>query len=702
MKKSILFFAILALPFGTMAQQKSLSDAQLMGKETALTQPAARFAYWQDDNHIALIQNRKSMLMDVLTGKIQEAKNIPAKVELDVYEEAGDVYISTLTGKTALTQTPEMEQNPTLSPDQKYVAFTKNGNLFTIDIATKMLTQLTQDGSETVYNGYASWVYMEEILTRSSHYRAFWWSEDSKSIAFMHFDDTEVPMYTLHNSEGHNGTFEHTRYPKAGDKNPKVKVGVVSPTGGNIVWADFNENEDQYFGLPQWAPDGNLWVRWMPRRQNMMKLYAVNPKDGSKKQVYHEEQKTWIDIDDLDKFTFLKKSAQYVALSDQDGWKHIYLYQNNGNLVRQVTKGDWQVTNIQHIDEVQQKMYFNARKEHSTTEDFYVIDFSGKNLKRLTQGDYTHRVSLSENVKYFVDEASNIQTPPFTHLYDINGKLIRAISNTKAQGFADYQIPKREMITIPTSDGWNLPAHILYPLNFDPQKQYPVVFKIYGGPNAGTVKNTWKGVSDYWWAKEGVITIEVDHRASGQFGKKGIDFDFKSLGKYDIDDYMEAGKWLKKQPWVAKDKLLITGHSYGGYVTCMALTKGADIFDFGFAGAPVTSWDLYDTSYTERFMTTPQDNPEGYKQGSVLSYVDKYKGLLYIAHGDMDDNVHIQNTYQLINTLQKADKKFELMVYPGSRHGFQQHQRAYDAKLRAQFYYQHLLQKEVPAEFKNN
>ena len=281
-------------------------------------------------------------------------------------------------------------------------------------------------------------------------------------------------------------------------------------------------------------------------------------------------------------------------------------------------------------------------------------------------------------------------------LLDNKGKLIKELADSRSDDFDDYIYAKTELITIPTPDGYLLPATITWPTDFDETKPHPVIFSIYGGPDAGTVSNTWKGTSNQHWANEGIIQISVDHRASGHFGKEGVALMHRNLGHWEMEDYITAAKWLKSQPWVADDKLLITGHSYGGYITCLALTKGADYFDYGIAGAPVTSWELYDTHYTERFMDTPQDNPEGYKNGSVLTYADRYKGVLRILHGDMDDNVHMQNTIQLVDALTNGDKHFELMIYPGSRHGFAREKSIYDRKERYRFYYQYLLEKPVP------
>jgi len=560
----------------------------------------------------------------------------------------------------------------------------------------------TTDGTDVIYNGWSSWVYYEEILGRPTNYKAFWWSPDSKQLAFMRFDDTNVPMFPIYVSKGQHGYLEETRYPKAGDPNPEVKVGFVKAEGSPVVWASFNEKDDQYFGQPYWSFDSqSIMVQWMNRDQTNLKFYAVNPNDGSKSEIYNEEQPTWINLDHDERITYLADNKHYILKSDKTGWAHYYLYTLSGKLINPLTSGEWQVKEIAHIDEKAKVLYFTARKENSATIDLYRVNFNGKNFRRLTFGDYTHDVKVSPDGKYFITSYSNIHTPTKVALVDNNGKVIKELADSKSAEFANYNVGKREYFTIPSDDGkFNLPVIITYPTDFDESKQYPVIMSIYGGPDAGTVKNTWKGVNGQYWANEGVIQIECDHRASGHFGKQGVAWMHRNLGNWELVDYITIAKWLKAKPWVAKDKLLITGHSYGGYMTCLALTKGADYFDFGIAGAPVTGWELYDTHYTERWMDTPQANPEGYKNGSILPYVDQYKGRLRIMHGDLDDNVHMQNTIQLVDALTDRQVPFELMIYPGSRHGFGRSKQAYDFKERVRFYYQYLLEKPIPENLK--
>ena len=703
MNKHLLFglTAGIFLSLNLQAQQHRLTFQQTQDNAPSLTKPMNTVIGWSDNTHYIESQpkTRKLFAVDVITGERKDYTP-PPKSNVNVMVKDKDVYIQY--GKDEpkrLTTDTAEEKNPTLSPDGKYVAFTRNNDLYAVDVNTGKEIRYTTDATDVIYNGYSSWVYYEEILGRPTKYRSFWWAPDSKHLAFMHFDDTKVPMFPINGSTGQHGYVEKTRYPKAGDPNPEVKIGFVPSEGGKIVWADFNEKDDQYFGMPYWSYDGsNLMVQWMNRGQDNLKFYSVKPETGAKKEIYDEKQPSWVDLDYDGRITYLQDRKHYILKSDKTGWAHYYLYTLDGKLVNPLTSGKWQVTSLVSVDEKNKVVYFMARKEASTQTDLYRVNYDGKGFKRLTFGTYTHTVEMSPASDKFVTTYSNVTTPPKQALVDNNGKIIKELADSKSADFASFDIGKTEMITIPTDDGYNLPAVITYPVDFDQTKKYPVIMSIYGGPDAGTVKNTWKGNSGQWWANEGIIQIAVDHRASGQFGKEGVALMHRNLGKWEMKDYITAAQWLKAKPWVIHDKLLITGHSYGGYMTTMAMTYGADYFDYGYAGAPVTSWELYDTSYAERFMDTPKENPEGYKAASVLTYVDKYKGLMRIMHGDMDDNVHMQNTIQLIDKLEDANKHFELMIYPGGRHGWASTKGKHDFSERARFYYKNLLDKPVPDE----
>jgi dipeptidyl-peptidase-4 len=688
----ILLLAYLTFAFHLHAQQKELTFEQIFKNAPSnILQPLPDIQGWADDDHYLVMQKDKSdsgklklMSVDVLTGMAQSynKKSLPSAPSYNLNNK---------------------EKNPTPSPDGKWVAFTRGNNLFAKEINTGKEIQFTRDGSESVYSGYAAWLYYEEILGRTSHYKAFWWSPDSKHIAFMHFDESQVPIFPIYNSEGLHGNLEQQHYPKAGDTNPAVKIGIVNVEQPNPVWADFNEKDDQYFGTPYWTPDGlALWVQWMPRRQSTLKIYAVNTTDGSKKSLYEEKQDTWIDLDLDDRIEFLSEGKGFILKSDKTGWMHLYYYKMDGSLVNPITQGDFTVTELEKVDENSKTVFFKARKENSARIDFYKVGLDGKGLTRLSFGDYSHDPTLSPNGKYFITTYSNIKSPAKMALVDNHGKMIRELGDSKGPGFNDYAISASEIIRVKSADGlFNLPISIIYPIHFDRSKKYPVVISIYGGPNAGTVYDVWSRqfLNSQWWAKEGVIQVSMDNRSSGHFGKIGMNYIFRQLGKFEIEDYMDCAKWLRSQAFVDSSKIFISGGSFGGYITCMALTYGSDFFNYGVASSSVTDWRLYDTHYTERYMERPQDNENGYSITSPQSYVKKYRGLLKVVHGNMDDNVHMQNSIQFINKLEDLDKHFEFMVYPGERHGWGGLKAIQSRNETRLFIYQNLLKKPMPEQF---
>ncbi len=342
-------------------------------------------------------------------------------------------------------------------------------------------------------------------------------------------------------------------------------------------------------------------------------------------------------------------------------------------------------------------MYFTSRKENSTRTDLYRVDLDGKNQLRLTFGTFTHITNLSPGGSYFITRYSNASTPDKLALLNNKGKQIAELGDSKGADFDQTEMARTEIVRIPSEDGlFELPIRITWPLNYDPSKKYPVMVNIYGGPNAGTVRDGWQfsGLTQ-WWAKEGLIQVAMDHRASGHFGKNGVNYMHRNLGDWEIKDWITIVKWLR-QRGADSTRVGIAGFSYGGYMTCIALTKGAGYFTHGLAGGSVTAWELYDTHYTERFMDTPKENPEGYAKGSVMNHIDRYKGLLRIYHGTMDDNVHLQNSLQLVKKLQDAKKHFEFMVYPGGRHGWGGNQQSHSTNENNMFIYKNLLNKEMP------
>lgn len=707
-KTPVLALLFTGMAIGSMAQTKQLTDDQYFkGNFKGITQALPTATRWLDNNNLILMRDGKQYVVDAKKGTEREAtdadKNV-AKVAVkpSAFIKNKNVFIKVNDAEVQLTNDDALEINPTVSPDGNYVAYTKKNDLYAVNINTKKETRLTTDGSDVILNGYASWVYMEEILGRGSRYRAFWWSPDSRNIAFFRSNDTDVPEFTITDGDGLHGYVEKLRYPKVGDKNPEVKVGIVKPDGGNIVWSDFNEKDDQYFGLPYWKPDGSsLLVQWMNRKQNQLIIYAVNPATGNKAPFYTEEQKTWINLDENDRIQFLENGKGFLLQSDASGWNHVFYYDMNGKLINPVTSGRFTVTNISKVDEAKGIVYFTARsRENTAHSDFYKVNLNGKGMQRLTFGDFNHMVtSISPDGSYFVTNYGNATTPNRSALVDGKGKIVKELGDSKGADFDQYQLAKTEVIRVKSDDGlYDLPMKVTWPLNFDKNKKYPVLISVYGGPNAGTVMDTWSlNGNQQFYAKEGLIQVAMDHRASGHFGKEGVNYMYHNLGYWEMKDYSTLVKWLIANGGADPSRVCITGFSYGGYMSCYAMTYGADVFTHAMAGGSVTDWTLYDSHYTERFMGTPADNAEGYKSSSVFTHLNKYKGNMQIVHGVIDENVHMQNSLQLISKLQDAKKDFELMIYPGGRHGWGGNKGLHFQNLKTKYIYKYLLQKEVPA-----
>jgi dipeptidyl-peptidase-4 len=671
------------------SQKKEFTYEQVFkDSPTNISKRLPEIVRWIDDEHYLerKNENKKSILVSV------EAKS---GREISFTEKADEV------GRKDVGF-PDDAKDISYSPDGNWAAYTRNHNLYLLNINTEKETQLTTDGNDDIYNGYAAWVYYEEMFGRSR--KAFWWSPDSKHIAFIRFDETQVPVYSIFNSTGQHGSFEKCHYPQAGDKNPEVKLGVVAVDDPKIVWADFNEKDDQYLGPSIWSPDGSsLWAQWIPRNQHKLKIFSVDVNDGSKKQIYEEQQRTWVTAKyDID---FLHNNKQFIIGSDQSGWNHLYLYNIDGTLVNQITKGNFAVIGVEHIDEKNKIIYFLGEKENAEKTDLLKIGFDGKGLTRLTFGDYSHEnISLSPTAKYFMTTYSNISSPPKMAIVDNNGKLIREIADSKGADYDNYDWAKKELHYVKSRDSlFDLPMIITYPLHFDPNKKYPVLIEMYGGPSLGTLHDRWSDdFREQWWAKEGLIQVTMDNRSSGHFGKAGENYIYEQMGKYEVEDFMDGAKWLRNQTYVDTTKICIMGFSFGGFVTCMALTYGAEVFTHGIAYYPVTDWSLYDSYYAERFMSTPQDNSDGYLKYSPIYNAPNYKGLLRIVHGDIDDNVHIQNTIQFADKLENLNKHFEMMIYPGERHGrshWSEPKRTQSHNEDYKFIYDNLLKKPMPEIF---
>ncbi|MEM6763337.1 MAG: S9 family peptidase [Bacteroidota bacterium] len=591
-----------------------------------------------------------------------------------------------------LTDTPAlMEKNPRFSPDGKHIAYTRAHNLFTMNLATGEERQLTKDGNDLIYNGWSSWVYMEEILRRSSHYAAFWWSPDSKKLAFLQFDDREVPTFTITGADGVHGEIETQRYPKAGDNNPGVKLGVVDIESGTLNWMDTNESLE-YTAWPSWTPDGKeLTFQQMNRGQNHLVIYAANPQTGKRRLLYEEKQKEWVQFFQHTHFQMLTEEKGFLIRSDKSGYAHIYHYSMEGALLKQLTEGEWQVKEILGTNSRQSTLYFTADKDNTLEQHLFSVGIQSRRINKITQQEGVHSLKASPDCTYFIDTYSDLIHPRKMVLIDRKGEVLKTLGEQATEEMEKYNWGNAETFTVPSGDGLKLPAYWILPPDFDINKKYPVIFDIYAGPDRKRVTNSFRNLQQHFYAQRGIIIFAVDHRGSGHFGKKGVANMHRNLGKWEMHDLIAGVKWLREQPFIDESKIGITGGSYGGYTTLMALTVGADYFTHGVSRAPVSDWRLYDAVYTERYMDTPEENPEGYLKGSTLTYLENLKGKLFLSHGTADDNVHMQNSLQVVDALTDLGKEFEFMAYPDQRHAYRGAKRTHFNKSAIRFWFKEFL-----------
>ena len=664
---------------------------------------------------------RKSIIIAVLLAVLSTAFDSNAQQKIRLTDEqiatripAGIIRtrpaVSVASGPSAAAMPQLVEDwvNPTYSPDYSKIAYTLGNNLYSIDVNTREIVQHTSDGSDVILNGYASWVYYEEIFGRASRYKAFWWSPDSKILAFYRFDNSKVPMFPIYNSEGQHGSINETRYPKAGDPNPEVKIGFVSVRGGEIVWADFDSSKDQYFGIPFWNPEGTRFmVSWMDRSQDNLRMYSVDPTYGNKYQVYAEQQATWIDW--MEQMLFTDKGMYIVR--DTNLWQQIYFLSYDGKVYKRITDGgeNWGIRLLK-VDK--RYLYYTAKRESTVRNDIYRITLSNNKVERVSSGDYNYasvRVEEEGGTKIYAS-MSNLSTPTKEVVFNIprDGSLKRmkmeVLFDSKGPDFDKFEIAVPELVTITTRDGIDLPATVIWPIDMDRsgRVKYPVKVNIYGGPDSPQVLDSWKGVTfnNQWWAYHGVIQVVLDTRSSGHLGKAGMNQVYRRLSVLELQDFIDGISYFRKYPFVNSQKVGIEGFSYGGTMSLLCCTAANEYFQYAIAGGAVADWKLYDTHYTERYMDTPQDNPSGYAQAAVFDRMGAYRGdktnMLRYTHGTGDDNVHFQNGLQIIDKLQQMGKDFELMIYPQGMHGYRGYQSIQSNLQDYRFWYEYLLEQDLP------
>lgn len=578
-----------------------------------------------------------------------------------------------------ITNSPLLaEDEAILSPDTNYVAYLKGNDLYLTDIhdisEQRQLreTRLTTGGSETIFNGRLDWVYQEELYGRGS-YRAFWWAPDSKNIAFLSLDETKVPVYTLSGDHVQPIKTEHIRYPKAGDPNPIAQLGVVN-LKAEVRWqANPYPNQETLLVQVGWTPDGRLQAAWQDRIQTWLDLRFYDA-SGASKLIIHETSPAWVERLPLPNFL---KDGSFIWQSERTGHRHFYHYAPDGSLKQTLTQGEWDVRELLGIDEVNQRLFFTANQANPIGEDHYVIDLAqpqqAAQPKKLSQEKGSHTIRWNANFTTYLDSWSSIEQAPKQALFsyaDGQSKLVRLIDNPGTP--AAYSTIQRATVKqqqIPTRDGFAMESLLFLPPHFDPKKKYPVFHHLYGGPMAPLVKDRWNSYAYFHFlAQQGIVVWVLDNRSASNKGIASAWPIYKKLGQLELQDQLDGLVWLEKQGWADMARIAIDGWSYGGTMASYALTH-SKAWKLGLIGAPVTDWRLYDSIYTERYMTLPKDNPTGYDSGSVLQGAKNLSGRALIMHGTIDDNVHPQNTLLFIDALIKADKDYQLQLYPGQRHG---------------------------------
>lgn len=573
-------------------------------------------------------------------------------------------------------------QEPTFSPDGKMIAYAKENNLFVYDIATKKSTPITSDGKKNaIINGITDWVYEEEF----AFVKAFDWSKDSKKIAFIRFDESQVPEFSM--SVFHKDLYpkvETFKYPKAGEKNSEVTLHIYDVATASKKDVNLSNYSDFYIARMKWTNDANvLCAQVLNRHQDNLDLLFIDGKTAVAKVALNEKDKAYIDV--TDNLTFLKDNS-FIWTSEKDGFNHIYLYDNTGKLKNQVTKGNWEVTNYYGFDEKNRTVYYESVENGSINRDVYRIQLDGKNKVRLSSQMGTNSATFSPNFQFYINKYSSAtQATIYTLNESKAGKQVKVIENNEAlmTKLKGYNLPSKEFFVLKTEKGHNLNAWMIKPKDFDPTKKHPVFMYQYSGPGSQQVNNDWNGTDDYWFmmlTQQGYIVACVDGRGTGF---KGADFKKctqKDLGKFEVEDQIDAAKVFGSYAYVDKARIGIFGWSYGGFMSSNCLFKGNDVFKMAIAVAPVTNWRFYDSIYTERYLQTPQENASGYDLNSPINYVDKLKGKFLLIHGSADDNVHVQNSMQMIEALIQANKQFDSQIYPDKNHGI------YGGKTRIQLY----------------
>jgi dipeptidyl-peptidase-4 len=571
---------------------------------------------------------------------------------------------------TPVSTQPGYQAYAKFSPDARYVAFVRDHDIYVSELASGEERALTEDGSEDIINGTTDWVYEEEL----SLVDGFRWSPDGKRIAFWRFDQSPIPPFYLIDLMTLYPELTPVRYPKAGTQNSEVRLGVVELATGQTTWIDVEPEDDGDFYIARMDfanSSSEIWFQRLNRHQNRMELLLADVRTGESRVVMTDSDAAWLDVQEP---IWIEGGKMFVYLSERDGYAQLYLFARDGSIVSKLTTGDWDVRNVYGVDERMKLVYFSAAADGPLSRPLYRVGLDGRDLTRISGPTGSHQVSFDPTYRYYVDTYSRAGVPPVQTLRRANGQVVRTLADNAAlkQKLDALELAPPEFLEIPLEGGLELNAWLIKPPDFDPGRRYPLLMYVYGGPGSQTVSDSWGGDRYLWHevlAREGYLVASVDNRGTGARGARFKKMTYLNLGRYESQDQIAAARYFAALPYVDAGRIGIWGWSYGGYMAALCMLKGADVFRAAISGAPVTDWRLYDTIYTERYMRTPQENLDGYAESAPLAYADRLQGRLLLVHGTGDDNVHVQNTLQLVERLIEADKQFELRLYPNEPHG---------------------------------
>jgi dipeptidyl-peptidase-4 len=709
MKRLIFSLLTIVIAFSTLAQQpQKITLEDILVKGTFRAQTVTGLRSMKDGEHYTTLENNSRIVkysyktgneVDVVFD-IKEIRDAPIKSFSDYLFSPDETKVMLTTAVQPIYRhsftatnyvwnfvteelTPLSEkgaqQVATFSPDGDRVAFVRDNNIFIKSLKFGTENQVTYDGEKNkIINGIPDWVYEEEF----GYNKALWWSPDSKFLAFVRFDEREVPEFTMPKYAGDSPVLEANKlypgektfkYPKAGEKNSEITVLVHELRSKTNMAVDIGTEKDIYIPRLKWTPDANsLVVMLLNRLQNNLDVLYANPFTGDSRRIFTEKNKRYIDESFLDDFVFLE-DGKFVITSERDGWSHLYLFDNNGFEIKQLTKGKFDVTKFYGYDNIRKVFYYQAAAESPLRREVYFISQDEKKKGKMSTLEGTNDVDFSSNFNYYVNYFSNSKTPTLVTLHDNKGTQIKVLQdNTVLKNTVKVlSLPLKEFFSFTTSAGVELNGYMIKPEGFETSKKYPVVMTQYSGPNSQSVADNWgRGIGwEHYLAQEGFLVVCVDPRGTAARGEDFRKITYEQLGRYESDDMVEAAKYLGTLSYVDKSNIAIYGWSYGGFMVLLTMQKGGELFKAGISVAPVTSFRFYDSVYTERYMRTPEQNPNGYDENAPLSHAGDIKGRLLIIHGSADDNVHAQNTYEFTEKMVQAGVQFDMAIYTNRNHG---------------------------------